>query len=50
MDANSDFDILQKQSPSFFGFAFSANEGFTTPDFPRRDDFAFHGGVRSLMV
>ena len=50
MDASIDFDILKKQSPSSFGFDFSANEGFTTPDFPRRDDFAFHGGVRSLMV
>ena len=50
MDAGIDFDILKKQSPSSFGFDFSANEGFTTLDFPRRDDFAFHGGVRSLMV
>ena len=50
MDANSDFAILQKQSPSFCVFDFAANEGFTTLDFPRRDDFAFHGGVRSLMV
>ena len=50
MDANSDFAILNKQSPSFCVFDFAANEGFTTSDFARRSDFAFHGGVRSLMV
>ena len=50
MDANSDFGILQKQSPSFFGFDFASYEGFTTPDLARRNDFLFHGGGRSLMV
>ena len=50
MDATIDFDILRKQSPSSFGFDFASYEGFTTPDFARRNDFAFHGGVRSLKV
>ena len=50
MDANSDFGILKKQSPISFGFDFASYEGFTTPDFARRNDFAFYGGVRSLMV
>ena len=50
MDTNIDFDILKKQSPSSFGFDFAANEGFTTQDFARRNDVAFHGGVPSLMV
>ena len=50
MDASIDFDILKKQSPSSFGFDFSANEGFTTQDFVRRDDFAFRVRVPSLMV
>ena len=50
MDANSDFGILKKQSPISFGFDFASYEGFTTPDFARRNDFAFYGDVRSLKV